>query len=148
MQLVAPRKQCWRTYQPSKTARLLGDKNINEPYTFFVKFRVFKWKRIPSKPFGTYKLWMGHWDLNTGSEYGTKRETRCLPTDAPAQLLNLTYVAARENCFNLCRLASKTKQISVLCVTLHFHANVQFQVLSVSEFPYVRGRVRSSWSCR
>ena len=81
-------------------------------------------------------------------KYGTKRETRCLPTDAPAQLLNLTYVAARENCFNLCRLASKTKQISVLCVTLHFHANVQFQVLSVSEFPYVRGRVRSSWSCR
>ena len=35
------------------------------------------------------------------------------------------------------------KQISVLCITLHVHANVQFQVLLVSEFPYVKGHVRA-----
>ena len=91
---------------------------------------------------------MGQWGLNTGLEYGTKKDPRCRPTHAPAQPLNLTQVAARENCFNLCRLAFKTTQISVLCVTLHVHANVQFQVLLVSEFPYVKGSVRSPWSCR
>ena len=30
MQLVALREQCLKTYQPSKAAKLLGDKNINE----------------------------------------------------------------------------------------------------------------------
>ena len=42
-----------------------------------------------------------------------------------------------------CRLAFKTKQVSFLCITLHVHANVQFQVLLVSEFPYVKGCVRA-----
>ena len=54
MHFVALRKQCWRTYQPSKTAKLLGDKNINEPYTFFGKFRVIKLKRIPSGNHSVY----------------------------------------------------------------------------------------------
>ena len=41
MQFSALWKQCWRKYQPSKTAKLLGGKKLMS-HTFFVKFQVFK----------------------------------------------------------------------------------------------------------
>ena len=41
VQFSALCKQCWRKYQPSKTAKLLGGKKLMS-HTFFVKFQVFK----------------------------------------------------------------------------------------------------------
>ena len=41
MQFSALYKQYWREYQPSKTAKLLGGKKVNEPYILYCIGRKF-----------------------------------------------------------------------------------------------------------